>query len=166
MVYDREEFLEDQAGYEPDPDPEQSDSSQVQPLKRREALPIKIDPMDPATLGSGKVGLAQSNLRKNGYQTPAETLEPLLSADAFYSRCVVIGPKPKPAPKKDTRVPRANVKDLEGWGLIATVLLHVVVCFGMLFTVPKPSTGTHRVIFDGWGTHSSHAHRISGSFSP
>jgi len=75
MVYDREEFLEDQAGYEPDPDPEQTDSSQVQPLKRREALPIKIDPMDPATLGSGKVSLAQSNLRKNGYQTPAETLE-------------------------------------------------------------------------------------------
>jgi hypothetical protein len=149
MVYDREEFLEDQAGYEPDPDPEQSDSPQVQSPKRREALPIKIDPMDPATLGSGRVSLAQSNLRKNGYLTPAETLEPLLSADAFYSRCVVIGPKPKPAPKKDTRVPRANVEDLKEWGLIATVILSAVVCFGMLFTVPKPSTGTHRVIFDG-----------------
>ena len=115
---------------------------------KKEPEPIEIDPMDPATLGSARVNAAQGNMEKNGYQCPAEVLQPLISATAFYDRCVMIGPKPKPCPRKDTRVSQKNVKDLKDWGLLALAVMHTIVCFAMLFTVPKP-TGLHRVIIDG-----------------
>ena len=150
MVYDREGPLtEEQERDDAEAEFEQPGSHpNPQSRKRGERPPLKIDPMDPATLGSARVRVAHTNLQRNGYQTPAETLEPLLSAEAFYSRCVMIGPKPKTCPKLDFRVPRENVRDLKDWGLLATVLVAAIVCFGMLFTVPK-ADGTQRVIFDG-----------------
>ena len=126
--------------------------------KEKEPESIEIDPMDPATLGSARVRVAQGNMEKNGYQCPAEVLQPLISATAFYDRCVMIGPKPKPCPRKDTRVPQKNVKDLKDWGLLLAVTIHAIVCFAMLFTVPKP-TGLHRSTA-GRGTLSSLGHRI------
>ena len=149
MVYDRRRPPDVEQSSESEEDPtEQSPQLGTGKKKRAEPPPIEIDPMDPATLGSGKIKLAWQNLSLNGYQTPSETLEPLLRPQAFYDRCVMIGPKPKPVPRRDTRLPRKNVADLQKWGLLVTAAVSLIICFAVLFTVPKP-TGLHRVIIDG-----------------
>ena len=149
MVYDRRRPPDEEQSSESEEDPtEQSPQLSTGKKKRAEPPPIEIDPMDPATLGSGRIKRAWQNLSLNGYQTPSETLEPLLRPQAFYDRCVMIGPKPKPVPRKDTRLPKKNVADLQKWGLLVTAAVSIIICFALLFTVPKP-TGLHRVIIDG-----------------
>ena len=151
MVYDK--ALPSDTSSQSDEDSEPAQPAQAganigKKKQRKEPEPIKIDPMDPATLGSAKLRVAHKNLKKNGYQCPAETMEPLIDSTAFYDRCVMIGPKPKPLPQKDFRVPKKNVSDLKDWGLLTVAVLHTILCFALLFTVPKP-TGLHRVIIDG-----------------
>ena len=169
MVYEETRPTEEadtssQSDEESDPEAGERDSlapapvfpSQVNPRGRKQKggpkamdrSPIEIDPMDPVTLGSAQVKRAHANLKVQGYRCPSETLEPLLWPKAFYERCVLIGPKPKPSHRRDTRVPQKNARDLHDWGLLTAIALGLIVCFAQLFTVPKPS-GLHRVIIDG-----------------
>ena len=158
MVYEKMRLLEEtRQPSQSEDDSESEDVAQCdtapigkhnQKRDPKDRPPIEIDPMDPATLGSAKVKEAYTNLKANGYQCPAETLEPLLFQKAFYERCVLIGPKPKPLQRRDTRVPKKNVGDLHDWGLLTKTALSMIICFALLFTVPKP-TGLHRVIIDG-----------------